>query len=278
MITSRAVSPFSPSLLLLLAASLVACEPTEAPPSPAAPPSATASPSARPGALPTAKTKAPPALAPSGAPSPSALPPLPTALMLPPAEGKEALGLADPSRADPLQLSAKARELAQRVEPTAVLVALVANPVSRGTVNLGTLGGYVQWTFEWKTKAAKGAKTKGKEGSVVISASASGIGAADPGPAALALTAAESLGIEAGLADPKCQLVDGWGRLRAAGLPDDTAATVRLTADAGTGKAMYIVSVDGRPELTRRLDAITCDLEGPTRLTVPSGSPVLVSP
>lgn len=41
---------------------------------------------------------------------------------------------------------------------------------------------------------------------------------------------------------------------------------------------MYIVSVEGRPELTRRLDAITCDVEGPTRLSVPSTSPVLVSP
>jgi hypothetical protein len=269
-LASRAVSPLSPSVALLFAALLAGCESPEA-----APPSAA---SAKASALPSEKPKAPPQLAPTGAPSQVGLPPLPSALVLPPAEGKEALGLPDPSHADPLKLSAKARELAKRVEPTAVLVAMVASPVSRGTVNLGTLGGYVQWTFEWKSAAAKGAKTKGKEGNVVISATASGIGAADPGPAALALTTAESLGIEAGLADPKCQLVDGWGKLRAAGLPDDTSATVRLTADAGTGKAMYIVSVEGRPELTRRLDAISCDVEGPTRLSVPSTSPVLVSP
>lgn len=201
------------------------------------------------------------------------LPPLPSAVVLPPAEGKEALGLPDPGRADPAKLLAKAREIARRVEPTAVLVAMAASPVSRGTVNLGTLTGYVQWTFEWKNPKGKG---KAKEGSVVVSATASGIGAADPGPAALSLTTAESLGVEAGLADPKCQLADAWGKLRAAGFTDETIATVRLTADAGTGKAMFIVNVEGRPELTRRLDAITCDVEGPTRLSAPTTPPLVV--
>ncbi len=264
----RGVTRTLPSIVrvsgLFFALFAVACEPDAAPPAPAASASAPAA---------SAKPKPSAQAAPSAASVEPLLPPIPAA-SIPTAEGSEPLHVKDSAAVEATELLSQARAIAKKAAPKGVLVGMSATPLERGFVNLNKLGGYVQFTFEWKDDKAKGTA---KEGSLVVSASASGVAAGPASPAALSLSLADQMGYEGALTDPKCRVADAWKKVAASGVPEDAPLSVRLLVDAGTTKGMYVFSAEGKPELTRRVDAILCAVEGPANVSFPQGG-VLVKP
>jgi hypothetical protein len=155
---------------------------------------------------------------------------------------KPAVAAADPLELDRALVAARRR--AQTWQPDAHLVSILIEPVDKGRPGEG---GRIQLEFG-KSKAGQlGPRALLDPERLIVSLTREG------------RTETRHRGVAArSVADPNCPLEEAWRKTVASGIPSNSRLKMRYELSKKHDRAVWIVWVMDKPELTRTLDGDSC--------------------